>query len=91
MRQVPFRWDTRTRTRKGRTRICSVTITPYPIVQPRSKWFVSQLRCKGNNIFWNLQIFSHFFLKKNHFSSFHLIYLIKKHKNMGNKGDNSRI
>ena len=23
-------WDTRTRTRKGRTRICSVTITPYP-------------------------------------------------------------
>ena len=32
MRQVPFRWDTRTRTRKGRTRICSVTITPYPNV-----------------------------------------------------------
>ena len=23
-------WGTRTRTRKGRTRICSVTITPYP-------------------------------------------------------------
>ena len=25
-------WGTRTRTRKGRTRICSVTITPYPNV-----------------------------------------------------------
>ena len=25
-----FCWGTRTRTRKGRTRICSVTITPYP-------------------------------------------------------------
>ena len=25
-------WGTRTRTRKGRTRICSVTITPYPTV-----------------------------------------------------------
>ena len=25
-----FGWGTRTRTRKGRTRICSVTITPYP-------------------------------------------------------------
>ena len=24
-------WDTRTRTRNDRTRICSVTITPYPI------------------------------------------------------------
>ena len=23
-------WDTRTRTKNGRTRICSVTITPYP-------------------------------------------------------------
>ena len=23
-------WDTRTRTRNDRTRICSVTITPYP-------------------------------------------------------------
>ena len=62
-----------------------------PLLKLRSKWFVSQLRCKGTDIFWNLQIFSHFFLKKNHFSSFHLIYLIKKHKNMGNKGDNSRI
>ena len=26
-------WDTRTRTRNDRTRICSVTITPYPNVQ----------------------------------------------------------
>ena len=24
------RWDTRTRTKNDRTRICSVTITPYP-------------------------------------------------------------
>ena len=62
-----------------------------PLFNREVNGFVSQLRCKGNNIFWNLQIFSHFFLKKNHFSSFHLIYLIKKHKNMGNKGDNSRI
>ena len=27
-------WGTRTRTRKGRTRICSVTITPYPKLYP---------------------------------------------------------
>ena len=29
---MPYRmsWDTRTRTRNDRTRICSVTITPYP-------------------------------------------------------------
>ena len=27
-----FCWDTRTRTRKNRTRICCVTITPYPKV-----------------------------------------------------------
>ena len=29
---LAFGWDTRTRTRNDRTRICSVTITPYPIV-----------------------------------------------------------
>ena len=30
--KMPYRmsWDTRTRTRNDRTRICSVTITPYP-------------------------------------------------------------
>ena len=28
-----LRWDTRTRTKNDRTRICSVTITPYPIRQ----------------------------------------------------------
>ena len=27
---IPLCWDTRTRTRNDRTRICSVTITPYP-------------------------------------------------------------
>ena len=29
---LAFGWDTRTRTKNDRTRICSVTITPYPIV-----------------------------------------------------------
>ena len=29
-RKPLFCWDTRTRTRKNRTRICCVTITPYP-------------------------------------------------------------
>ena len=30
-------WGTRTRTRKGRTRICSVTITPYPKLGSRCR------------------------------------------------------
>ena len=29
-----YSWDTRTRTRKNRTRICCVTITPYPNFLP---------------------------------------------------------
>ena len=28
-----FRWDTRTRTKNDRTRICCVTITPYPKIK----------------------------------------------------------
>ena len=31
----PFCWGTRTRTKNDRTRICSVTITPYPNVRYR--------------------------------------------------------
>ena len=32
LKSLSFCWDTRTRTRKNRTRICCVTITPYPKV-----------------------------------------------------------
>ena len=34
-----FRWDTRTRTKNDRTRICSVTITPYPNISKRDVLF----------------------------------------------------
>ena len=44
-------WGTRTRTRKGRTRICSVTITPYPKLNPRI-WSKSLIcGCKGSVFF----------------------------------------
>ena len=48
-------WDTRTRTRKGRTRICSVTITPYPNVFARLKPLFLVCECKGTNFFCILQ------------------------------------
>lgn len=35
-------WDTRTRTKNDRTRICSVTITPYPNIEIT----ITKLRCK---------------------------------------------
>ena len=46
-------WGTRTRTRKGRTRICSVTITPYP--NDSCNFY---LRVQRYYFFWNYQNFS---------------------------------
>ncbi len=56
-------WGTRTRTRKGRTRICSVTITPYP----NHIHFCNSLPncgCKGTTISEITKTFCNFFLKK---------------------------
>ena len=55
-------WGTRIRTRKGRTRICSVTITPYPNL------FASTLSfrfcgCKGTTFLRTAKIFRDFFIK----------------------------
>src|SRR5574344_1953426 len=55
-------WDTRTRTKNGRTRICSVTITPYP-----NFLFCSPNRdceCKGTHFFEVCNFLAYFFLKK---------------------------
>ena len=41
LKDAPFSWDTRIRTRNDRTRICSVTITPYPNVACNLNLFVS--------------------------------------------------
>ena len=74
-------WDTRTRTRKGRTRICSVTITPYPnfLCNRNIAWLRVQRygeNMKSPNIFptfFNLSlIFARFMTK--HLYLFLLIY-----------------
>ena len=44
---VFFCWDTRTRTKNDRTRICSVTITPYP----NNTYSYLKLHCKVTYIF----------------------------------------
>lgn len=48
-------WDTRTRTRNDRTRICSVTITPYPNVVCNS--VIIRLRVQRYSLFCFLQNF----------------------------------
>ena len=52
-------WGTRTRTRKGRTRICSVTITPYPKLEEQ----FPNCGCKGSGFFRNNKEKTHFFIK----------------------------
>ena len=44
-------WDTRIRTRNDRTRICSVTITPYPNVFFVVAMSFLNCECKGNTFF----------------------------------------
>ena len=39
MKSLLYCWDTRTRTRKNRTRICCVTITPYPKILHLTRYF----------------------------------------------------
>ena len=75
MRKVPLdSWDTRIRTRNDRTRICSVTITPYPNVACNLKHIVSQLRVQRYNIFLNHQNFSALFSKKSQFFLFSMAF-----------------
>ena len=57
-----FCWDTRTRTRNDRTRICSVTITPYPNFMSAIVLF-PDCDCKGTHFFLTDNIFTDFFLK----------------------------
>ena len=52
-----FRWDTRTRTKNDRTRICSVTITPYP----NTFALFYNCKCKGNNFFAKCKNYDCFF------------------------------
>ena len=63
-------WDTRTRTRNDRTRICSVTITPYPNIIAISSILFLNCGCKGTTFFWITKIFRHFFLKNLNFFCF---------------------
>ena len=60
-----FCWDTRTRTRKGRTRICSVTITPYP-----NRYVCVKTCC--NQVPLRFQVQNYYFLVKlpNFFATF---------------------
>ena len=69
-------WDTRTRTRNDRTRICSVTITPYPnIIATSTGWFLN-CECKGTTFFWITKIFRHFFLKYLNFFYFSWVFRV---------------
>ena len=54
------RWGTRIRTRKGRTRICSVTITPYPKLGCKQE-SLSRIRVQNYGIFWKLPNKTNFF------------------------------
>ena len=58
-------WDTRIRTRNDRTRICSVTITPYPNIPPPFKLpLTGVLRVQRYAFFLNHQYFVRLFYKK---------------------------
>ena len=76
LRRMPewWSWDTRTRTRNDRTRICSVTITPYPNIIATSNILLSQLRVQRYNIFLNHQNFSALFSKKSQFFLFSMAF-----------------
>ena len=52
-------WDTRTRTRNDRTRICSVTITPYPIVFSNRHCLIAS--AKVRTFFFPPKLFPTFF------------------------------
>ena len=58
-------WGTRTRTRKDRTRICSVA--NYTIPQTGIIEMPSRRRCKITHSLWNDQINRRFFRAKSHF------------------------
>ena len=60
-------WGTRTRTRKGRTRICSVTITPYPKLFSLATDLCLNCGCKGTTFSATAKTFWYFFLKKLNF------------------------
>ena len=65
--RVLFCWDTRTRTRNDRTRICSVTITPYPKI---CCILFLECSCKGIECNANMQIFKWLFYEKLNFIQF---------------------
>lgn len=69
-----LRWDTRTRTKNDRTRICSVTITPYPNV------FTTRLQphcvCKVTAFFRFSKINWEFFHKKAKFKMLFSVFRI---------------
>ena len=58
------RWDTRTRTKNDRTRICSVTITPYPTLSIASSGKLPICVCKVSTFLKTIKTFKHFFSKK---------------------------
>ena len=75
-----FRWGTRTRTRKDRTRICSVTITPYP---NRSVTSVVT-GAKVGIFFLTAKLYPHFFSKNDRHQAFSHPHYIKKPAHDGN-------
>ena len=62
-----FCWDTRTRTRKNRTRICCVTITPYPNVNPHPLGSSCFYECKGTTFLPTAKTFPDFFYQNLNF------------------------
>ena len=74
MLSVSFGWGTRTRTRKGRTRICSVTITPYPKMFVASELSCSVLRVQRYYFFLNYQNFLEKIYKKPQFFLFFFVF-----------------
>ena len=61
----PFRWATRIRTWKNRTRICCVTITPYPNFPIKTPVLILMLQRYG--FLFNPQIFEAFFSNQDSF------------------------
>ena len=67
-------WGTRTRTKNDRTRICSVTITPYPTVFARRTPLFSICACKGTTFSRITKTFRGKNIKKRNFSAFPLLF-----------------
>ena len=63
-----FGWGTRTRTRKGRTRICSVTITPYPKQKGLRKRRFANTAAKVGLLFFRTNFSPSFFQNLSDFS-----------------------